>query len=427
MEATQDRTVLHDNPMHHDHAHNSRPVLGLDGGVDDPANGSTPAPFFIDTVGDQTLSRKQHTSVHILSPRSPSPSSGSDSSKEVILFKGRNPAKQPKSRPTVVDQVTIEVQAVEQTMQHISLEPPAESILPDPSPPSPKPWMLRGHPNDDDIAADYMANIANDDEDDDEDEDARVLEHSFRHYSHFTNRDLGGADGDFVIPEESASNSSSVEDAEDVNDEGEEQDEEQGLPSKTDLANEFDLANLASSLDSAGGIDDATLARILAKQEELGLGDDEIVFPLANLNPYGPGMRRTSSTNADRGHLGSGKGKKNARGQIPSASAVADAFDDLDLMDWGRHNPPRRLKSKRGQPSFDISDSELEATMLATFQKDRLRKKERKLEREELRASGLLGKNAPSPDDLRVKYPTGMTMDQIKEELRDFLQGDNQM
>lgn len=262
--------------------------------------------------------------------------------------------------------------------------------------------MLRGHLDDDDIVADYIANMAEDDEDNDHEDVAPY--HPFS-----TNRDLGGTDGDFVLAEESDSDADPAED-----------EYEHDHESDEDSSGVLDAED--SAFAGAAEIDDAALARLLAKQEELGLGDDDLA--LFSADAYG-GLG-SSNNKASQVHAGSGRGKKNPHGQIPSASAVADAFDDLDLMDWGRHNPPRKPKNKRGQPTFDISDSELEATMQATFQKDRLRKKERKKEREELRAQGLLGKNA-SPDDLRVKYPTGLTMDQIKEEMRAFLQGTEQL
>lgn len=100
--------------------------------------------------------------------------------------------------------------------------------------------------------------------------------------------------------------------------------------------------------------------------------------------------------------------------------------DDFDFMDW--ENPSLRRKKGKGKRSninFDVSDSEIEMKLQAAWRTDRLRKSERKKQREEQRALGLLGKNT-NPEDLRVKYPTGMSMDQIAEELKLFLMGSNQ-
>jgi hypothetical protein len=52
---------------------------------------------------------------------------------------------------------------------------------------------------------------------------------------------------------------------------------------------------------------------------------------------------------------------------------------------------------------LDISDSELEAELQMVFENDRVKKKERKQEREELRAQGLLGKTNGKPD-LKQSY-----------------------
>jgi hypothetical protein len=105
-----------------------------------------------------------------------------------------------------------------------------------------------------------------------------------------------------------------------------------------------------------------------------------------------------------------------------SASQVADAFDNLDLADWSHLTGQSRKRRSKQPPIFNVDDSELESTMNTAWARDRERKKSRKLEREALRAEGLLDKNA-DPDDLRVKYRTGMKLDDVKTELTAFLLG----
>ncbi|KAJ4412028.1 squalene synthetase-like protein [Gnomoniopsis sp. IMI 355080] len=374
--------------------------------IDDGPGDKENATFFVDTTGDKNLSQRHAGSIPIPSPPSPAPSSSASSSgSDEVVFKGRNRQKQLNPRPTVVDRVNIQVQTVEQTMQHISLEPAAEpSPQRDPSPPIPA-WQLRGHDDDDDLVADYIANM---DDDHGDEEDAQEYHASFQHS--FGARDLGGADGDFVLPEESDSDTS---------------------PADNDDEDDDDEDNAITTADAASEIDDEALARLLAKQEELGIDEDDLVIASAEVISYNNRFATTSNSRMADYRQQPGENqpwssvKQGARSNIPNASAVADAFDEMDLMDWGRHNPPRKPKSKRGQPTFDLSDSEMEAHLQATFKKDRLRKKERKLEREELRAAGLLGKHG-NPDDLRIKYPTGISIDQIKEEMRTFLQGDSE-
>lgn len=304
--------------------------------------------------------------------------------------------------------MNIQVQTVQQTMRHVILEstdqpqdPRQRASL------SPPAWQLRGHDDEADMIADYIANMAQDDGDgDDEDQEAvgRLM-------PSFGTRDLGGADGDVVLTDESEN---------EIPEAGQAQDRDRfAVP---DDHNEEDEEDDEEAVET---FDDEALARLLARQGELGLDDEDLVIYSAE--GFGAVEQSVSIQANRRGNpFTADRGKKGIRGQIPSASAVADAFDELDLMDWDRHNPPRRPKSKRGQPNFDISDPELEATLQSAWNKDRLRKKERKLEREELRAQGLLGKKA-DPIDMRVKYPTGMTIDQIKEEIREFLMGTDEM
>ncbi|KAH7325141.1 hypothetical protein B0I35DRAFT_425707 [Stachybotrys elegans] len=105
-----------------------------------------------------------------------------------------------------------------------------------------------------------------------------------------------------------------------------------------------------------------------------------------------------------------------------------DREGSFDLMD--RERPSiRGRKGKRAQAqiTFNTSDSELEARLQSAWKNDRLKKSERKKRREELRALGMLGKKM-EPDDMRVKYPHGMTLPEISEEMRSFLiSGDESM
>lgn len=383
-------------------AHHPGQNLGGDAAGDADAqlqSGDQEPSFFIDTSGDQTLSRPQVEPV--VMPELQSSGDESSSSEDVVLFKGRNAARTDNTSPPVADDITIQVQAVETTVQKITLDEPVRSSAPAPRSDSPPPWQLRGHNDEDAIFADYLANMSEDDEeggDGDGDVGRAQL------YATFSgNVDLGGSDGDVVIGQESDSDAS------------------EGAEDPGDGRSPADFGTGESTTAEDTDMTDEALARLLARQEELGLDDEEMML----LAGSGLGVASSRRQNSDRRKeniaFKAGKpAKTGGRGPVPSAREVADAFDDLDLMDWGRHNPPRKPKSKRGQPTFDISDSELEETLQATWKADRLRKKEKKQQREELRAQGLLGKNA-DPTDPRVKYPTGMTLDQIKEEMRTFL------
>lgn len=166
---------------------------------------------------------------------------------------------------------------------------------------------------------------------------------------------------------------------------------------------------------------DEKIARLLAKQEKLGLGSNELVLfddsadgdnyddDLSNEPNSLPGNRRK-------------RGSKRPRGEYPGATALADAYDGFDVMDFERPSLHKRPKNRRGNIAFDLSDSDLEASLQVAFSNDRKKKKERKLEREELRAQGLLGRASGKPD-LKVKYKEGMGLYAVKDEIKNFLLG----
>jgi hypothetical protein len=96
--------------------------------------------------------------------------------------------------------------------------------------------------------------------------------------------------------------------------------------------------------------------------------------------------------------------------------------DEFDFMDWSQAN--MRPKKGRAYPSgvsFDHCDPDVEAQLQMAWNSSRLKKKERKRHREELRALGMLKKNAKGDDDMRSRYPLGMTVEQVGEEMRLFL------
>lgn len=99
-----------------------------------------------------------------------------------------------------------------------------------------------------------------------------------------------------------------------------------------------------------------------------------------------------------------------------------EEHNDFDLMDWERPSV-RRKKGKGGRLPFstDGLDSDVEEALRTAYNNDRHKKAERKKEREELRAMGLLGKRGQV--DLRAKYATGITMSQVIDEVKAFLAG----
>lgn len=172
-------------------------------------------------------------------------------------------------------------------------------------------------------------------------------------------------------------------------------------------------------------MNDEQIARPLAKQEELGMGSAELMlfnedgvdedeeFPRTAFNP----MMLPSRKHQSRVGV-----SKRERGEFPQASLLADAYDGFDVMDFDRPSLKKKPKGRKGKLEFDLSDSDLEASMQMAWDNDRVKKKERKQEREELRAQGLLGSKNGKPD-LKQKYKEGMGIHAVKEEIKIFLMG----
>ncbi|PKX91555.1 putative R3H and G-patch domain protein [Aspergillus novofumigatus IBT 16806] len=130
----------------------------------------------------------------------------------------------------------------------------------------------------------------------------------------------------------------------------------------------------------------------------------------------------TESSCLSRPHRNRNKAKGN---HFASATAFADALESdpfygFDIMDFNR--PSLRNKTKGKQRDFDLSlsDSELELQLERAWRNDREKKRTRKQKREELRAGGLLSRNANAPD-LRAKYSSGLDVDDLRSEMRSFL------
>lgn len=173
-----------------------------------------------------------------------------------------------------------------------------------------------------------------------------------------------------------------------------------------------DKASTHSSDDS----DDSDGERCTTESE---VGDETPSRLTAGHNPrLRPDIASADATSSDSDPFSDegGHGLSPTRGQ-----------DDFDVMDWGRPSLRRKKgKGSRAQITLDGCDSETEQKLQAAWKVDRLKKKKRKKQREELRALGLLGQRT-NPDDLRVKYPIGMTIQEVAAEVRTFLTGVDEM
>ncbi len=175
-------------------------------------------------------------------------------------------------------------------------------------------------------------------------------------------------------------------------------------------------------------VTDEQIARLLSKQEELGLGSDDLrLFDGGGFDGGDEveaqldGMWDEVVQSQDKTKS---KRKKRAQPSFPSATALAgvldrDPYDGFDVMDQDRPSLRTKLKGRRRTLPMELSGSELELQMDMAWENDRSKKKKRKQEREELRAQGLLGKKGKP--DLKAKYTEGMSMVEVKSEIKDFL------
>ncbi|KAK2747822.1 r3h and g-patch domain-containing protein [Colletotrichum kahawae] len=374
------------------------PDLKIDSAPKPPKQASESLPYFLDITGDRDLQHKVADGIEF---RCASPAA-SDSSEEVILFKGRNKAAPDASGGTGksfnLHGICTEIKAMEQTVLPSNSD--MEGLTDD------KFSLERKHPRnaraakrlaDEELIADYIANMR-------EHGDAEDLLPP----DAYSRRDLGGS----LSESESIDGSVDTLAAQEAN-------------AISDDSSEAEIATDTDDLNDDRTTDHAPKDQ-QTKKGKTARVNNAIRDPLdADL----PGLNSLDASHVEEA-IPPNKISDQEGHEDDLFRAAADRFageiDDFDFMDWDRP----ALKRKKGKgaknriPVFDISDSELEEKMQAAWKNDRAKKAERKRERQALRAQGLLGKNA-NPEDVRVKYPHGMGLDQIADELRTFLLGTN--
>lgn len=178
---------------------------------------------------------------------------------------------------------------------------------------------------------------------------------------------------------------------------------------------------------------DYKLARLLQRQEALGITDSDL-----ELNGELEGIMELDPATFARAS-GKKKGRKSflpeitpntKTGFFPSATRFAEAYGDFDPMDWERPSLTRG-KQKKGKGKgkavvAELSDDDLQETLRSSWMKDREKKKTRKAEREALRAEGLLGGGRHGKKEEGAKHKGGVTMEELQMEIREFLMGSHQ-
>lgn len=190
--------------------------------------------------------------------------------------------------------------------------------------------------------------------------------------------------------------------------------------SESSESEDDDMDLIQRQLDS---VNDEKIARLLAKQFEFGFDSSDLTL-FDGLNEPRGGSSSAARNRKKEQFERRERASKTPGNGFPSATMLADAYDGFDVMDFERPSLKKKPKGRKGRLPFDVSDPELEASMQSAWENDRLKKKQRKEDREHRRALGVLGIHSDKPD-LSMKYKEGMGILAIKEEIRLFLIGKN--
>ncbi|CCE34765.1 hypothetical protein E4U22_007864 [Claviceps purpurea] len=333
--------------------------------------------FVIDTTGKKMTRRSRQGSTKL--PRK-SPSPESSSGDDIILFRGRKSHSetlytendtQRRGLPTIVD----DARSISQTFRHPMTR--KNNIIPQRGEPNRVPTDLE------DILLDYIANIRENGE----------LEQTCNFQNPNNCHDLDGSDDDLGIGTD-RSGEQRYGGSHFSDDDGHQHPDQ--IASTSDRQHVYHLKendddNLSNSSD-----DHDALATSVANQ-----------------------MLRSNSVSDMNSFLDSSTSVTQKK-----SYALTQQEADFDILDRNRPSV-QRVRGGKGVRAKDVGfsncDSDLEQQLQVAWKNDRRRKKERKQQRDELRVLGLLRKKN-AVDDLKLKYPSGMSILQVAQELRSFLQ-----
>jgi len=195
-----------------------------------------------------------------------------------------------------------------------------------------------------------------------------------------------------------------LDDEDDDDDDSDEDEDEEALQDLIDNIDSEDDEN-ARILKYTSRMTDEQIARALAKQEELGLGSDELVLFDGDApdsgdmdDVLGAGEDFVSfSLSKHTSNRGRSKRNKKQRDSFPSAEAFADALDQdpygaFDVMDFERPSLKPKKKGRKSDFPWDLGelDEDIKDQLVNSWTKDREKKAERKRQKEEARLTASL-------------------------------------
>ena len=223
----------------------------------------------------------------------------------------------------------------------------------------------------------------------------------------------------------------STDSNEDTNNQEDEEgwlDEDEDPDEDADFEDEQDEADLTARKEER--MTDERIARLLSKQEELGLGSDalQILDDDEDTDGYDAEVTRAARTHwrVPR-HQNRLRKSKPGDPVLDVAEGVLDDEDygDFDVMEWEGKSLKAPRKGRGDTAAFALSDPDLEKTLRESWAMDRKMKKAKKQEREKLRAQGLLGTKGKRKRNSATTSGDWPDLEQTREDLEVFLDGDS--
>ena len=173
---------------------------------------------------------------------------------------------------------------------------------------------------------------------------------------------------------------------------------------------------------------DDQIARLLSKQEELGLGSNELLL-FNGLDFEMVKKSKPSKILRDGRHSVMALHERSTVSELQDLKhetedrSLAGQYGNFDIMDFARPSLQRKSKGRKGAAP-QVSDEELNNAIQISWNNDRAKKRLHNDARKEARSRGLLGKNGKA--DNPNKPSTVLTASQLKIEIRLFLLSDQQ-
>lgn len=197
-----------------------------------------------------------------------------------------------------------------------------------------------------------------------------------------------------------------------------------------DFEDERDEADLIERKQES--MTDERIARLFAKQEELGINSDDIVIFDDDEDLEDGGEQMFSNRRPTRKIPG---GKQRGRNKayrhdplvgVADSAPIGDDYGDFDVLDWEAPSLSAHRRRHGDIAAFGVSDPDLEKTLSESWAMDRRKKQAKKQEREGLRAHELVGKNGKPKAMSGTLFIDGLDLEQIRDGLEDFLESDSQ-